>query len=272
MERFYRTLFVATGNAQKRGRMMQIDVQLLPISPDPGTLSTRSVVVLDILRATSVIVHALAQGAKEFIPVRTVEDAFEAKKRFPAGTTFLGGEKDTQPIPGFDLGNSPREYVAERIRDKRIVLRTTNGSQAFHLVSSAREVMVGSFFNVGATAGRCAEMGFDLLIFPSGDEGTFSLEDTVCGGMIIDRILKTKGKDIVLTDASNAALILFKRFEEHLVEVFHWSHHGNKLISLGRDADLPYCAQTDTISMVPIFKDGVIRLPDRMETDEGIRR
>jgi 2-phosphosulfolactate phosphatase len=241
---------------------MEIDLRLLPTSPDPGVLSTRSVVVLDILRATSVIVQALAQGAKEFIPVRTVEEAFDVKRRFPPGTTLLGGEKDTRPIEGFDLGNSPREYVTEKIRDKRIILRTTNGSQAFHLVSSAREVMVGSFFNVEATARRCVEFGFNLLIFPSGDEGTFSLEDTVCGGMIIDRMLKIKGKEVTLTDASNAALILFKRFEDNLVEVFHLSHHGNKLISLGRDEDLPYCAQTDTISLVPIFKNGVIRLPD----------
>jgi len=241
---------------------MEIDLRLLPTSPDSGVLSTRSVVVLDILRATSVIVQALARGAKEFIPVRTVEEAFDVKRRFPLGTTFLGGEKDTRPIEGFDLGNSPREYVAEKVRDKRIILRTTNGSQAFHLVSSAREVMVGSFFNVEATARRCMEFGINLLIFPSGDEGTFSLEDTVCGGMIIDRMLKIKGKEVTLTDASNAALILFKRFENNLVEVFHLSHHGNKLISLGRDEDLPYCAQTDTISMVPIFKNGVIRLPD----------
>ncbi len=241
---------------------MQVDIQLLPISPDPDVLSARSVIVLDILRATSVIVHALAEGAREFIPVRTVEDAFEVKKRFPPGTTFLGGEKDTQSVPGFDLGNSPREYVAQRIKGKRIILRTTNGSQAFHLVSSAREVMVGSFFNVEASARRCAKTGLDLLVFPSGDEGMFSLEDAVCGGMIIDRILKMRGQEVVLTDASNAALVLFKRFEGNLVEAFHRSRHGNRLISLGRHADLPYCAQTDTISIVPIFKDGVIRLPD----------
>jgi len=251
---------------------MQVDVQLLPIPPEVSVLSTRSVVVLDILRATSVIVHALAEGAREFIPVRTVEDAFEVKKRFPPGTTLLGGEKDTQPIPGFDLGNSPREYVTERIGNKRIVLRTTNGSQAFHLISSAREAVVGSFFNVEATARRCMRLGLDLLIFPSGDEGAFSLEDTVCGGMIIDRILKVKGNEVVLTDASNAALILFRRFEDNLVEVFHRSRHGNKLISLGRDADLPYCAQTNLFSIIPVFRDGVIRLPERMEPDGEIRR
>jgi 2-phosphosulfolactate phosphatase len=241
---------------------MKINVRLLPIAPDPDSLSNHSVVVIDILRATSVIVHALAGGAREFIPVRSVEEAFDVKKRYPPGTTFLGGEKDTRPIEGFDLGNSPREYVAEKIRGKRILLRTTNGSQAFHLVSNAREVMVGSFFNAEATARRCVELGTNLLIFPSGDEGTFSLEDTVCGGMIIDQILKMKKSDVTLTDASNAALILFKRFDHDLLEVFHLSQHGNKLIRLGKGEDLPYCAQTNIIQLVPVFREGVIRVFD----------
>ena len=241
---------------------MQIDIQFLPISPDPDSLSNRSVIVLDILRATSVIVHALSQGAKEFIPVLSVEEAFQKKKEFPPGTTFLGGEKDTQPIEGFDLGNSPREYVTEKIKDKRIILRTTNGTRAFHLVSPAQEVMVGSFFNIEATAERCLASRGDLLIFPSGDEGRFSLEDTVCGGMIIDLILKIRRQDIILTDASQAAHLLFKRFEGNLLEAFHLSHHGNVLIRLGRGDDLPYCAQTNITQLVPIFRKGVIRAAD----------
>jgi 2-phosphosulfolactate phosphatase len=241
---------------------MEIDIQLLPIRPDPASLSNRSVVVLDILRATSVIVHALSQGAKEFIPVLSVEEAFDTKKKFPPGTTFLGGEKDTQPIEGFDLGNSPREYLSERIGGKRIILRTTNGTQAFHLIAPAREVMVGSFFNIEATARRCVELNLDLLIFPSGDEGRFSIEDTVCGGMIIDRIVNMRGEDVILTDASNAARILFKRFENNPVEAFRLSHHGNKLVRLGRGDDLPYCARTNIVELVPVFRDGIIRLAD----------
>jgi 2-phosphosulfolactate phosphatase len=239
---------------------MQIDIQLLPIQPNPELLSTHSVIVLDILRATSVIVHGLSQGAKEFIPVLSVEEAFKKKKEFPPGSTFLGGEKDTQPIEGFDLGNSPREYVAERIKDKRIILRTTNGTKAFHLVSRGRAVLVGSFFNVEATADRCVELEGDLLVFPSGDEGCFSLEDTVCGGMIIDQILKKRGREVILTDASRSAHILYKRFEMNPLEAFRLSHHGNKLIGLGRGDDLPYCAQTNTIQLVPIFREGIIRL------------
>ncbi len=240
---------------------MEIDIQLLPISPESDSISNRSVVILDILRATSVIVHALSQGAKEFIPVLSVEEAFEVKKKFPSGTTFLGGEKDTQPIEGFDLGNSPKEYLSEKVKDKRVILRTTNGTKAFHLVSLGKEIMVGSFFNIEATAERCMTSTRDLLIFPSGDEGRFSLEDTLCGGMIIDLILKNKPQDIILTDASQVAHVLFKRFEGNLLEAFRISHHGNKLIRLGRGDDLPYCAQTNISSIVPVFKDGVITVP-----------
>ncbi len=241
---------------------MKIDVQLLPLSPDPRSLADCSVVVFDILRATSVIVHALSQGAREFIPVLSAEKAFERKRDFPPGTTLLGGEKDTRPIEGFDLGNSPREYTADKIKDKRVILSTTNGTRAFHLVASAKEVMVGSFFNIGAVADKCLTEDRDLLIFPSGDEGRFSLEDTVCGGMLIDWISGKKGKAVLLTDAAQAALILFKRFEKSPVEAFYLSHHGNKLLSLGRGDDLPYCAQINIISLVPVFSDGVIRVAE----------
>jgi 2-phosphosulfolactate phosphatase len=239
---------------------MHVDVQLLPCAPEPASLSTRSVVVFDILRATSSIVHAFANGAKEFIPVGTVEEAFQMKKAFLPETTLLGGEKDTQRIEGFDLTNSPREYAAERVKGKRVILRTTNGSQAFRLVSAGKEIMVGSFFNIGATADRCTRLGLDVLAFPSGDEGVLSLEDTVCSGMLIDRIVQKAKGPVSMTDASQAALILFKRFEANLVEAFHLSHHGNKLIRLGLADDLPYCAQVDLFPLVPVFREGVIRM------------
>ncbi len=238
---------------------MNIDVQLIPFPPKPEMISERVVIVMDVLRATSVIIHALSQGALEIFPVATVEEAFQFAKTFPPGTTLLGGEKDTRRIEGFNLGNSPKEYIAERVREKRLILRTTNGTKAFHLVSSGKEVMVGSFFNIGAVAQRCVELDRDLLLFPSGDEGNFSLEDTVCGGMLIDLILKKGRKDVILTDASHAAHILYQRFENDLSEAFHLSRHGRELIDLGLGGDLPYCAHIDITDIVPIFKEGVIR-------------
>jgi 2-phosphosulfolactate phosphatase len=238
---------------------MRIDIQFLPFPPNPTLLSNRTVVVIDVLRATSVIVHALSQGAEEIIPVKTVEEAFQVAKIFPQNTTLLGGEKETRRIEGFDLGNSPQEYMAERVRGKRLVLSTTNGTKAFHFVPSAADILIGSFFNIGETAKRCSGLDRDLLIFPSGDEGNFSLEDTLCGGLLIDRIIKRGKKPLALSDASHAAHILYQRFEVNLVEAFCLSRHGRELIDCGHGDDLPYCAQIDITNIVPIFKEGVIK-------------
>ena len=240
---------------------MEVDVQFLPMAPAHNSLSNRVVVVIDVLRATSVIVHAISRGAMEIIPVITVDEAFRMAKNFPAGTTLLGGERGSRKIPGFDLGNSPGEYVSEKVGGKRLILTTTNGTRAFHAVSSAREILVGSFLNVGAAARRCFEWGKDLLLFPSGDEGNLSLEDVVCGGMVIDCFIhkdKDKGS-IHLTDAANAAYFLYQQFKGNLIEAFRVSHHGKDLINKGLEEDLVYCAQVDITDVVPVFRNGVIR-------------
>ena len=239
---------------------MEIDIQLVPSQPDSDILLNRTVVVIDVLRATSVMVHAMWQGALEIIPLATAEAAFEMAKVFPRGSIILGGERRSKKIPGFDLGNSPKEYIAERVKGKKLILTTTNGTKAFHVVSSGREVLVGSFFNIGVMAQRCLELNRDLLIFPSGDEGKFSLEDTICGGMLIERIMKKGGKRIDLSDASRCAQILYKKFEDNLTEAFHLSHHGKELINRGFIEDLAYCAQIDMTDIVPIFREGVIRI------------
>jgi 2-phosphosulfolactate phosphatase len=239
---------------------MHIDIQFLPSPPPPPPLlSDRVVVVMDILRATSVIVHAMSQGALEIIPLATVEEAFQMARAFPRGFVILGGERNSKEIPGFDLGNSPREYAAERVKGKKLILTTTNGTRAFHAVSSGKEVLAGSFLNIGAVARRCVESNRDVFIFPSGDEGNFSLEDTLCGGMLIDLIANQEKKQIFLNDASYAAQIIYQRFKNNLLEAFHLSHHGKELINRGFEDDLAYCAQIDVAPLVPIFREGVIR-------------
>jgi len=250
---------------------MLIDIQFLPSPPNPNLLSDRVVVVIDVLRATSVMVHAMSEGALEIIPVTTVEEALDMAKGFPRSSIVLGGERGSKKIPGFDLGNSPKEYVTETVSGKKLILTTTNGTKAFHLVSLGKEILVGSFFNIGAIAKRCLELDRNLLIFPSGDERNFSLEDTICGGMLIELITKKRRKPISLTDASQCAQILYKRFEEDLLEAFYLSHHGKELIHRGFRDDLVYCARVDTTNIVPVFRDGVIRT-DRMQRTDGRRQ
>jgi len=238
---------------------MHIDTQLVPSAPNPNLLFDRVVVIIDVLRATSVILHAMSEGASEVLPLASVEEALQMAKAFPRGSLLLGGERGSGNIPGFDLGNSPREYVAEKVKEKKLILTTTNGTKAFHLVSSGKEILVGSFLNIGAVAQRCLESGRDLLIFASGDEGNFSLEDTICGGMLIDLITEKRKKSISLTDASQCAQILYQKFKNNLLEVFHLSRHGRELMNRGFGNDLAYCAQIDISSLVPVFREGVIR-------------
>jgi len=180
-------------------------------------------------------------------------------KTFPPGSTLLGGERGSRRIEGFNLGNSPREYMAQRVKGKRLILTTTNGTRAFHSVWNGKRVMVGSFFNMEALARECSELEDDLLLYPSGDKGGFSLEDTVCAGMLIDRIMGKRNRSVRLTDAAQAAGILYKRFEANLEEALLLSNHGKDLIELGLEEDLAYCARTDRIDRVPVFREGVIR-------------
>jgi 2-phosphosulfolactate phosphatase len=238
---------------------MEVAIQFVPFPPSPNFLSNRVVVVIDVLRATSVMVQAMAQGGLEIIPVATVEEAFRMAKGFPRNSVILGGERESKKIQGFDLGNSPQEYVVEKVKGKKLILTTTNGTKAFHLVSSGKEILVGSFFNIGAITKRCLELDQDLFIFPSGDEGNFSLEDTICGGMLIQLMTKKGRMPIILTDASQCAQILYQRFEANLLEAFHLSSHGRELINRGFGNDLVYCAQIDITEIIPEFKDGVIK-------------
>jgi len=239
---------------------MEINIQLIPSPPNPNFLSDQVVVVIDVLRSTSVMTHALSQGALEIIPLATVEEVFQRAKVFPRESVLLGGEMRSKRISGFDLGNSPGEYVSERVNGKRLILTTTNGTKAFHLVSSGREIFAGSFLNIGAVARRCLELNRGLFIFPSGNEGDFSLEDTICGGMLIDLIVRKGENRVALTDASQCAQILYQRFEDKLLEAFRLSNHGEGLIRQGFEDDLVYCAQIDLLNIVPEFKDGVIKV------------
>jgi 2-phosphosulfolactate phosphatase len=244
---------------------MEIDIQLIPIPPNSKVLLNQTVVVIDVLRATSVMIHAMSQGASEIIPVATVEEAFQMAKAFPKGSIILGGERESKKIPGFDLGNSPKEYVAEKVKGKKLIMTTTNGTRAFHLVPIGRKILVGSFLNIGAITQRCLELDKDLLIFLSGNEGNFSLEDTICGGMLIELIAREKKKSISLTDASQCAQILYQRFRANILEAFQLSHHGKGLIQRGFEEDLVYCAQIDVTDIIPEFKDGVIRAEGRKQ-------
>ncbi|MHB8945350.1 MAG: 2-phosphosulfolactate phosphatase [Bacillota bacterium] len=231
---------------------------------DP-TLPSQCAVVIDVLRATSTVVAALAAGAAGVIPVLTPEEARALARTMPGGHVILGGERKAVRIPGFDLGNSPREYRAEEVGGKTIILTTTNGTRAVHAASAAARVLMGAIMNGTAVARTVIREGRDLVIVCAGTRGSFSLEDALAAGVILEalpRAAAAEGYDLEADydDLSLAALAIAGHYRGRLDEALRWTHHGMDLEALGFAADLDYCARLDAVPVVPVWSDGVIRL------------
>jgi 2-phosphosulfolactate phosphatase len=218
------------------------------------------IVVIDVLRASSTIVTALTAGAAAVIPVKTIEEAHMLKEKHPE--YILGGERGGLKPIGFDLGNSPREYVAERVNEREIVLSTSSGTQALSAVLDAPIALVGSFLNATAAADASWRLARglerDLTIVLSGRMGEFSLEDFLCGGAILDRL---DDRGLEYTDTAYAALLAYRTASGRLLESVLRSKHGRELVKLGLLEDVVFCCCIDKYSIVPALRKGrIVRL------------
>jgi 2-phosphosulfolactate phosphatase len=205
------------------------------------------------------MIVALENGCSGFIPVSTVEEAMQlaALKKDP--DLLLGGERNAMPLEGFHLGNSPRDYRPEKVRGKVVVLTTTNGTQALLAARKAAEVFIGAFLNISALSRRLEETGRDVIIACSGEKSLFCLEDTVCGGAIIDR-LEQEGVSLLKNDAAMAAKVLYEYYEGDIHGMLAGCDWGQYLESVGLGKDLRICAQTDSSQLVPVYREGKIFL------------
>ncbi len=230
---------------------LSIDVvftpDLLPFSDLTGNI----VVVADILRATTTITFAMANGTTSITPVLTPENALRLAANQP--DTLIGGERGGKKVRGFDLGNSPREYTQAIVSRKRIVLTTTNGTRTLQACRSAEQVLVGSFLNLRAIINRLVQVEGEVIFACSGREGGFCMEDTVFAGACVDVL-----KDAQLTDSAEAAKTLYQRHRYNLLGMLKNCYHGRNLTSIGLAGDLEFCAQTDFVDVVPRQIDGRI--------------
>ncbi|MCK5552949.1 MAG: 2-phosphosulfolactate phosphatase, partial [Deltaproteobacteria bacterium] len=195
---------------------MLADVQFLPRKMPAKRTGGKVFVVIDALRATTTIIEALSNGCTEVIPVVTVDEAVDLAKKSSREDTLIGGERGGFKVDGFDLGNSPREYRREAVSGKKVILTTTDGTKAFHWIATREHVLVGAFTNAHAVVQRCMALEADPVMIPAGKRGRFSLEDVVCGGMMIDLLAK---RGVELTDAARAAGILYNAFDDDLLEM-----------------------------------------------------
>ena len=212
----------------------------------------RIVIVIDVLRATTVITTAISNGARDVIPVLEIEDALQLKKNLE----LLGGERKGLKIDGFDLSNSPLEYTREIVLGKTVVMTTTNGTRAIHKSLDADRIFIGSVINGRAAAKRAVAENKDIVIVCAGTYGKFSLDDFICAGKIIYHAYNTGKYD--LEDFAATAFMAYRDNKQDLIGYVKMASHYNYLVSIGLEEDVKYCFTEDLVEVVPEFVNGKI--------------
>ena len=236
--------------------------------------SGQTSVVIDVLRATSVITTALEIGARAVIPVKTVEEAQNLYAQCDASNTLRGGERNALKIEGFDLSNSPLEYKKKVVEGKTLILTTTNGTNAINNIIGADEVVLACFRNVAAVVEhvlerlpRCdsptsLDVGLshcgsrNVVIVCAGTEGRFSLDDGLCAGMIIE--LMKQQTEVELDDLGLLLNRFYNESKDNLFGALSGCYHLKRLFTLGFYDDIKFCLETNCVQTVPVLENGKI--------------
>ncbi|NSW46147.1 MAG: 2-phosphosulfolactate phosphatase [Bacteroidales bacterium] len=212
-----------------------------------------TVVIVDVLRATSSICAAFAAGAKKILPVATVEQAREVKQQ----GYILAAERDGKVLEFADFGNSPDLFTPERVKDKVIAYSTTNGTQAIQMASKAKQILIGSFTNLSTVIDYLIQHPTPVLFLCSGWKNKFNLEDSLCVGAMANKLLES-GKYKTICDSTHAAIDLWKIAEPNLMAYLEKASHRHRLKSIVDDRIIRYCHTIDLVKVLPAFRNGFL--------------
>ncbi|MEM7812355.1 MAG: 2-phosphosulfolactate phosphatase [Planctomycetota bacterium] len=237
---------------------MKIDVHQLPALVEPEAFRGTVAVVIDALRATTTVCHALAAGAVAVEPFRTVDEARARREAVP--DMLLGGERRGVIIDGFDLGNSPTSYTPAAVGGRTVGFTTTNGTKALWHAAAAEVVFAGSFCNATAVADAAFDAatrhGDDakIAILCAGSGGVISWEDTLCAGLIVTRLngrpdVKHGNDESRLAAAATLAIGRAAGLDRLLT----LGRGGRHVVGLGLEADIAATAAVDSVPLVPVF-------------------
>lgn len=244
-----------------------IEVAFAPNDVAAADVAGRAVVVIDVLRATTTICAALANGARVVIPVADTETASRLLHSLDRDDVILAGEHHLDPIPGFQAGNSPREMTRERVSGKTLILKTTNGTGALLATRGAREVIVAAAVNLSAAGARARELleaHGRLLILCAGREAGFGLDDAYIAGRLVRAALGGRRTRKGLNDSAIAAVDLVRCHGDRIGQVFALSRAGRELRTRGLGEDIEFAASVDTLGeLVPVFHDHRVTLSNR---------
>jgi 2-phosphosulfolactate phosphatase len=209
------------------------------------------VVVADILRATTTIVSAIANGARSVMPVATIEKAMELKKNgFP-----VAAERDGNILSFADFGNSAFEFMKGEVSGQKLVFTTTNGTVAIFAAKELGEVIAGAFSNLSAVAGYIARQNKNVIILCSGWKNTFCLEDTIYAGALIEKLRELNSYQ-THCDSAEAATDLWNTAKHNTIEYIQKAIHRERLRTLGVDNIIDFTFQNDTYNVVPVLING----------------
>jgi 2-phosphosulfolactate phosphatase len=216
------------------------------------SLSGKVAAVIDVLRATTTIIEALANGARAVHPTVDIQEAVELANRLGRADVLLSGEREARRIDGFDLGNSPREFTPETVAGKVVVMNTTNGTPALEAAAGADTCVVAAFANLQAAAEHLAAVGKPIVILCAGRGGSFSLDDALCAGALV-RALRARGNGPKqFNDGAMSALALEQHFRGRLARVFSRTAAARQIVDAGLAEDIAYCLKQDRHDLVPI--------------------
>jgi 2-phosphosulfolactate phosphatase len=232
---------------------LSVSVHLLPDLIHPGTLSGGVAVVVDALRATTVMIHALAAGCTAIIPCLEVDDARRVAAALPPGSALLAGERHGLPIAGFDQGNSPSAFTPEVCRGKTLVMTTTNGTRAILSSLAAERVIVAAFVNLSATVALLQAEKRPVHIVCSGTDGRISVEDAMLAGLLTahlpgERVLRSNDEALIVESACQEMEDMLVDGDP-LVQFLSQGRGGRRMRELGLEADIQDAARIDRFDL-----------------------
>lgn len=221
-------------------------------------LSNCTVIVVDVLRASTSIIWAVKNGAQQVIPTADAGEAAAMVNKLDLHDCVLAGERGGEKLMGFDMGNSPEEFNQKTVMGKTVVINTTNGTAAIHGVSSAKNVLIGAIINRTAVAKKALELGDDVIIVCAGTDGMVSADDICAAGAIADAILKHAAMPCTPTDFTIVCATLYQDWLDGRIDMSKTRHYA-RLIELGFKADAEFCFKQDMTDVVPKYAHGIIR-------------
>jgi 2-phosphosulfolactate phosphatase len=228
--------------------MIRVDVVPLPQDLSPHQVDGRAVAVFDVLRATTTMAYALNADAREVLIFDSLESAKDAAEQF-VGPRILCGERKALRPPGFDLGNSPSEFTAERVASKTLFMTTTNGTKAIAAASSAEKLFAAALVNATSTAHALLTTKLDIVLLAAGTDGEFAPEDMTAAGAVLNA-MQSLGAELQLGEGTNLALEIFHQNRVDLLAALRATQGGRNCIAAGLERDIESAAKLDLFDLV----------------------